>query len=528
MSFTAYLKDTTGSEIYPLNEGSTILGRNFPKITNNNKISRKHAEINFSKQSGVLTVVPLSDNPVGIISKTYNSSKDDGHVLKIKKGNPPQFIRFNENVNFFVSLLPGDASTVYEIVIQTNEVALTQSLEEFEPTQIDLSQMDIDITIAGDVSTTKKRGRDDDDDDFDGNYQRKLLKRTNSTPRIDPSTLKILSRISAGSCGEVFKASWLGTTVAVKRIFRSLLHEKALDEFEAETNILKRVRHPNIVLFLGISTSQGNGTTGDELCLVTEFMSRGSLYHVLMDPSVKMDTYTMINIACDAAKGMNYLHKHNPPIIHRDLKSQNLLVDDFLNVKVTDFGLAKYLNNSDDNNDTFCGTLPWTAPEIFSAKGYTVKADVYSFGIVLWEIMTRSAVYKGMNKPDIIMGVTKGTLRPPIPPYCHPDIAKLMVQCWDQNPDNRPTFEEIVQRLEEIRLIEKENRKSEFEIDISEISNGVLLGSNESSEIVEAEFRGQKVKVTVFKVKLDSKLKETMKNEYKTLMCVYERLQLKK
>src|SRR5690606_28659136 len=126
--------------------------------------------------------------------------------------------------------------------------------------------------------------------------KKKLLKRTNSAPRIDPSTLLILNRISSGSCGEVFKASWLGTNVAVKRIFRSLLHDKALDEFEAETNILKRVRHPNIVLFLGISTSiSKNGE--EEMCLITEFMSRGSLYHVLKDKNTNLDLFTMVNLA---------------------------------------------------------------------------------------------------------------------------------------------------------------------------------------------------------------------------------------
>lgn len=109
---------------------------------------------------------------------------------------------------------------------------------------------------------------------------------------------------------------------------------------------------------------------------------------------------------------MNYLHTFSPPIIHRDLKSYNLLVDENFCVKVTDFGLAKSM--STETAKTFCGTMPWTAPEIFKSDGYTTKADVYSFGIVMWELITREEPYEGMHRPQIIVGVSREGLRPKV------------------------------------------------------------------------------------------------------------------
>lgn len=484
MQHTACLVNEKGKS-FPLTNGSNIIGRNYPEKLDNNKISRKHVEINFSQESGVLTIIPLSENPVGILSYTGSSQEnEDGVLLKIKKGQQPYFIRANENVRFSLSLLPTEDAFVYKIQVISTEVQIDPTCGE-DATQLDTVNMDLDFTI---LEHSKKRSGSDLDGDLP---QKRLFKRHNSTPRIDPASIHILCKISAGSCGEVYKATWLGTTVAVKKIYRSLLHEDAIEEFESETNILKTVRHPNVVLFLGVSSN--SDSSNGEMCLITEFMSRGSLHHVLKDKTVKLDTYAKICIAYEAAAGMNYLHKHNPPIIHRDLKSHNLLVDDSLTVKVTDFGLAKYLNSDDDNNNTFCGTLPWTAPEIFRAQGYTVKADVYSFGIVLWEIITRGDVYRGLNKPDIILGVTQNTLRPQIPTVCHPGIAELMKMCWDDDPNKRPTFEYIVDSLDKMRKVEKENRLSKDEIDIGEVNKPILTYESENMEIGTAEYRGQQV-----------------------------------
>lgn len=143
-------------------------------------------------------------------------------------------------------------------------------------------------------------------------------------------------------------------------------------EFVKEATMLMKLRHPNIVLFMGTLV------TNNEFCIgimasslnnskVTEFMSLGSLRHVLDDSKIELSIESRLSMALDAAKGMNYLHNLDPPVIHRDLKSQNLLVNKELVVKVTDFGLAK-MNEIKEMSTTFCGTLPWTAPEILTGK----------------------------------------------------------------------------------------------------------------------------------------------------------------
>jgi len=164
-------------------------------------------------------------------------------------------------------------------------------------------------------------------------------------------------------------------------------------------------------------------------------------------------------MARDVACGMNYLHTSDPPIIHRDLKSLNLLLDatlekfsDRFTIKIADFGLAKTqdLNNAEKMTGLM-GTYHWMAPEIFDNKNYTIKADVFSYGVVLWEICSRETPYQNLKSPAAIMKyVTVEKGRPDltkIPKNCPLPLVELMVKCWDHDPDNRPSFEEVLDFL---------------------------------------------------------------------------------
>eukprot|EP01117_Protostelium_nocturnum_P007651 TRINITY_DN2744_c0_g1_i3.p1 TRINITY_DN2744_c0_g1~~TRINITY_DN2744_c0_g1_i3.p1 ORF type:complete len:746 (+),score=216.81 TRINITY_DN2744_c0_g1_i3:138-2240(+) len=294
------------------------------------------------------------------------------------------------------------------------------------------------------------------------------------------SELKFVRNIGAGSCGEVDEMIWRGSRVAVKRIFRALLKEDARREFEVESEMLRRLRHPQIVLLMGTC----HGKNGEAL-IVTEYIERGSLSDVLRDSSVTLDWRIMLKMASDAAKGMNYLHTYSPPIIHRDLKSQNLLVDKDFNVKVTDFGLAKW-NDGEDNSKTFCGTLPWTAPEVFDNLGYNEKVDVYSYGIVLWEIYTRQEVYGGMSKPNIIVGVTKENLRPPIGADCPVPYAQLMRDCWQKEYDMRPSFGEILHRLEQMKNLLFPSTNNQFKSDNPlSLSDTIMVNGMSSANLTQ-------------------------------------------
>jgi len=260
---------------------------------------------------------------------------------------------------------------------------------------------------------------------------------------IDISSIKLEARIGKGTFGEVFKGIWNGTDVGVKFLSSPHMNEQFLEEFYKEVTIMRSLSHPNVLQFLGACTQKPN------IAIVMEYMPRGSLFKILHDHSTKLDMNMIRRMMMDASRGMNYLHKSNPIIIHRDLKSHNLLVDDNWKVKVCDFGLSKILMSASDfTSMTACGTPSWTAPEVLRNEQYDEYADVYSFGIVLWECITREDPFAGMPPFQIVLAVGTKGLRPQIPTKCPPNWLKLITDCWAEDPKTRPSFDDIMQRLE--------------------------------------------------------------------------------
>ncbi|KAG7653584.1 Protein kinase domain [Arabidopsis suecica] len=170
--------------------------------------------------------------------------------------------------------------------------------------------------------------------------------------------LVIGERIGLGSYGEVYHADWHGTEVAVKKFLDQDFSGAALAEFRSEVRIMRRLRHPNVVFFLGAVTRPPN------LSIVTEFLPRGSLYRILHRPKSHIDERRRIKMALDVAMGMNCLHTSTPTIVHRDLKTPNLLVDNNWNVKVGDFGLSRLKHNTFLSSKSTAGTPEWMAPEV--------------------------------------------------------------------------------------------------------------------------------------------------------------------
>ncbi|KAG2324498.1 hypothetical protein Bca52824_007226 [Brassica carinata] len=189
---------------------------------------------------------------------------------------------------------------------------------------------------------------------------------------------------------------------------------------------------------------------GGTLATVTEYMVDGSLRHVLVRRDRHLDRRKRLIIAMDAAFGMEYLHSKN--IVHFDLKCDNLLVnlkDPSRPIcKVGDFGLSKIKRNTLVSGGVR-GTLPWMAPELLNGSSSKVseKVDVFSFGIVLWEILTGEEPYANMHYGAIIGGIVNNTLRPTIPAFCDDEWRTLMEECWAPNPTARPSFTEIAGRL---------------------------------------------------------------------------------
>jgi serine/threonine protein kinase len=177
------------------------------------------------------------------------------------------------------------------------------------------------------------------------------------------------------------------------------------------------------------------------LCIVTEFVKQGSMKDILQDPAIKLVWQQKIKILRSAALGINYLHSLHPVIVHRDLKPSNLLVDENWNVKVADFGFARI--KEENATMTKCGTPCWTAPEVLRGEKYDEKADIYSFGIIMWEVLTRRQPYAGRNFMGVSLDVLEGR-RPQLPNDCPHHFAKIMKKCWHANANTRPVMEDIL------------------------------------------------------------------------------------
>ncbi|KAI3913411.1 hypothetical protein MKW98_003890, partial [Papaver atlanticum] len=203
--------------------------------------------------------------------------------------------------------------------------------------------------------------------------------------------LTIGEKIGQGSCGSVYRGLWCGSDVALKLFSKHGYSDDLLHSYRQEVLLMKRLRHPNVLLFMGAVASP------QHLCIVTEFLPRGSLYQLLQRSSQKLDWRRRVLMALDIARGMNYLHLCNPPIVHRDLKSSNLVVDKNWTVKVADFGLSKFKHQTFLSTLTGRGTPQWMAPEVLRNDRSDEKSDIYSYGVVLWEIATQKIPWDNYN-----------------------------------------------------------------------------------------------------------------------------------
>jgi len=183
------------------------------------------------------------------------------------------------------------------------------------------------------------------------------------------------------------------------------------------------------------------------LMLVTELMPRGSVEELIHEQKVSLTFKQRLKIAKDCVLGMNWLHRLNPPFLHLDLKLGNLLVDQNWTVKVADFGLSKIVDEEDEDME-LVGSPFYMAPEMLLQKEITEKVDIYSFGIVLWELYTQERPYNGLfeNLEELIDAVTIDGERPEIPPQTPEALKQLITSCWDTDPAARPSFHEILRK----------------------------------------------------------------------------------
>ncbi|XP_059312162.1 serine/threonine-protein kinase EDR1 isoform X1 [Lycium ferocissimum] len=259
--------------------------------------------------------------------------------------------------------------------------------------------------------------------------------------------LVIGERIGLGSYGEVYHADWNGTEVAVKKFLDQDFSGAALAEFKREVRIMRRLRHPNVVRFMGAITRPPH------LSIITEFLPRGSLYRIIHRPHSQIDERRRIKMALDVAKGMDCLHTSNPTIVHRDLKSPNLLVDKNWNVKVCDFGLSRLKHNTFLSSKSTAGTPEWMAPEVLRNEPSNEKCDIYSFGVILWELATLRLPWSGMNPMQVVGAVGFQNKRLEIPKELDPIVARIIWECWQTDPNLRPSFAQLAVALTSLQRL---------------------------------------------------------------------------
>lgn len=318
---------------------------------------------------------------------------------------------------------------------------------------------------------------------------RRTRSRSNSSSpfHIDFSSLKLEERIGSGAYGDVYRGTYLMSPVAVKvfhvtmdkrddlrvghdedpshmsrkatrcalRRFASENSRLKYENFVREVEMMSVVRHPNLVLYMGAC-----GDTVTPLCIVSELFTGGSLFEYLHnDKSFRPDTRTALSFALNIARGMFYLHSSKPAILHRDLKSRNVLLsgkksmDGAPHVVICDFGLCQLFDEDENcgSDQTAMGTASYMSPDVISGRRYEAKDDVYSYGILLHEIFTGCVPYGGERPAQVVYGVSTEGKRPTCRenkfiPKC---VKKLMQECWHRDRERRPSFDRIIGCLNE-------------------------------------------------------------------------------
>ncbi|KAJ8578650.1 hypothetical protein ON010_g554 [Phytophthora cinnamomi] len=268
---------------------------------------------------------------------------------------------------------------------------------------------------------------------------------------ISYETLVFEKVLSKGAFGEVWACEYDQQKVAVKRLLQTK-EQKAekVQAFAEEIELSASLAHPHIVEFIGVAW---NNLTN--LAMVVEFFPKGDLQNYLHQNGYQLSwTGDKIFLAAGIAQALEYLHARTPPLIHRDLKSNNILLTDKLEPKLTDFGVSR--DRIDTTMTAGVGTPYWTAPEILEGKRYDEKADIYSFGVVLSELDTCKIPFSddltedgSKAKPfQILQSVMSGTLLPRFSSDCPQSILQIALSCLKLDPTDRPTARQLVQHLE--------------------------------------------------------------------------------
>jgi serine/threonine protein kinase len=244
-------------------------------------------------------------------------------------------------------------------------------------------------------------------------------------------------RIGSGAFSDVYRGLQKSTNreVAIKKLRESHFTRRDLELFRREVKILSQLQHFAILPFIGVCVS-------NPYQIITEYMVGGSLYSWLRQDRGHLDPTQLTIIAIGVACGLSYMHSRN--LLHRDIKSANVLLDSDGCPRICDFGMSRWQDGNDSPLTVGVGTSQWMAPEILNDQSYNEKADVYSYGMLLWEMMTRDIPFRGMLGVKIALAVAQDAARPLMPQDAPPSLANLIERCWSQDPEGRPDLSSII------------------------------------------------------------------------------------
>jgi len=274
---------------------------------------------------------------------------------------------------------------------------------------------------------------------------------------IPADSIELIKQIGEGMTSEVWRGRLRGEVVAIKKL-RGNAAGMSLSMIQAaqrELRILANVQHPHIMKFIGLVVEEEE----DSVRWVLEYCYGDSLFHLLHNKwNINLCLAQRFKMLIDTASAQDYLHNMDPPIIHRDLKSLNLMLaqpveDEFTvpDVKLADFGYARIEERA---MTQAVGTKHWMAPEVLTGTEYTTKADVFSFAMVIFEAAFRHVPFERLKPHQVAQRIVQG-VRPDNDRHIDlsstpPRLLELIRACWQQNPDDRPDFVEIHERLIEL------------------------------------------------------------------------------
>ncbi|XP_016065011.1 PREDICTED: tyrosine-protein kinase ITK/TSK [Miniopterus natalensis] len=258
---------------------------------------------------------------------------------------------------------------------------------------------------------------------------------------IHPSELTLVQEIGSGQFGLVHLGYWLNKDkVAIKTIQEGAMSE---EDFIEEAEVMMKLSHPKLVQLYGVCLEQ------DPICLVFEFMEHGCLSDYLRNQRGLFAAETLLGMCLDVCEGMAYLEE--ACVIHRDLAARNCLVGENQVIKVSDFGMTRFV--LDDQYTSSTGTkfpVKWASPEVFSFSRYSSKSDVWSFGVLMWEVFSEGKIpYENRSNSEVVEDISTG-FRLYKPRLASSHIYQIMNHCWKEKPEDRPSFSRLFSQLGEI------------------------------------------------------------------------------